>query len=333
VAAVLLAALCASGEPAVAAAALTPGTIGLRLLDEPAGAGGDPRARLYIVDHIPPGGTITRRMEVTNTTASTAHVALYAGGAAIVGGAFVGAVGHSGNEPSTWTHVSPSASDIPAGGHSTVAVRISVPTDASPGERYGVVWAEVQSSPAAGGGLRQINRVGIRLYLSIGPGAAPAANFSIDTVSASRGIEGAPRLLAAVHNIGGRALDLFGTLRLSAGPGGLNVGPVPAVLGTTVAVSGTETVAFILATAIPNGPWTAQITLHSGRLTRTARARITFPARGAPPTVDRVKAAPRRSLFHPLLASLLLLLLLIAGATWVLRRSSRRSSTDETARR
>ena len=41
----------------------------------------------------------------------------------------------------------PSASDVPAGGRATAIVTIAVPSDAAPGERYGVVWAEARSAP------------------------------------------------------------------------------------------------------------------------------------------------------------------------------------------
>ena len=66
------------------------GAIGVRLLDAPATAQADPRARLYIVDHVAPGTTIRRRVQVTNTTSSTGHVALYAAAARIQDAAFVG---------------------------------------------------------------------------------------------------------------------------------------------------------------------------------------------------------------------------------------------------
>jgi hypothetical protein len=48
-------------------------------------------------------------------------------------------------------------------------VTIRVPRDAAPGERYGVVWAETRAGPDSGDGITQVNRVGIRLYLSVGP--------------------------------------------------------------------------------------------------------------------------------------------------------------------
>ncbi len=47
------------------------------------------------------------------------------------------------------------------------------------------MWAEVHFAPQQAAGLTQISRVGIRLYLSIGPGGPPAANFTIDTLTAA----------------------------------------------------------------------------------------------------------------------------------------------------
>jgi hypothetical protein len=54
--------------------AATAGTIGVRLLDAPVTAGDDPRARVYIVDHLAPGTVIHRRIEVSNTTSSITQV-------------------------------------------------------------------------------------------------------------------------------------------------------------------------------------------------------------------------------------------------------------------
>jgi len=50
---------------------------------------------------------------------------------------------------------------------------------------------------------------------------------------------------ASVHNTGGRALDMNGTLQLLAGPGGLSAGPFPATLGTTPAIGDTEPVSIV----------------------------------------------------------------------------------------
>jgi len=69
------AAVNAAPAPASAPTAAGAGSIGIRLVDAPVTARDDPRARVYIVDHLNPGAVIHRRVEVSNTTASTAHVA------------------------------------------------------------------------------------------------------------------------------------------------------------------------------------------------------------------------------------------------------------------
>ena len=91
------------------ARAAAAGSIGLRLLDVPVTAANDPRAQIYIVDHLAPGTVIHRRIEVSNTTRSTAHVVLYAAAATIENGSFLGAAGHTPNDLSTWTSVDPAA--------------------------------------------------------------------------------------------------------------------------------------------------------------------------------------------------------------------------------
>jgi hypothetical protein len=273
-----------------AAAASTPPTapagvansIGIRLLDVPATEANDPRARLYVVDDVAPGGVINRRIEVTNTTTTVAHVALYAAAATINGTSFIGKPDRTANDLSSWTTVAPANPDIPAGGQLTATVTVAVPTDAARGERYAVIWAEIRSANT-GGAVVEVNRVGIRMYISVGPGAPPAANFTIDTLTAKRTPAGEPIVVAAVHNTGGRALDISGTLQLLAGPGGLSAGPYPANLGVTLAIASTEPVTFTLDKAVPAGPWQAKITLRSGLIERTATATITFPTTGSAP--------------------------------------------------
>ncbi len=115
------------------------GNIGLRLVDAPVSARTDPRATVYIVDHLAPGTVIRRRIEVSNTTATSAHIVLYAAAATITKGSFLGSAGHTANELSTWTSVKPGSTDVPAGGRVTAMVTINVPHDAAPGEQYGVV--------------------------------------------------------------------------------------------------------------------------------------------------------------------------------------------------
>jgi hypothetical protein len=285
----------------VTPAGASPGGIGLRLVDVPLTAQSDPRARLYIVDHLAPGTAVQRRVEVSSTAGSTTHVGLYAAAATLAKGTFLGAAGHTANDLSTWTSVSPDASDLPADGRVTAVVTLSVPRDATPGERYGVVWAEARSVER--GGVTQVSRVGIRLYVSVGTGGLPAPGFAIDSLTAERSAAGRPTIVATVRNTGRRALDMTGTLRLSAGPGGLSAGPFPANLGTTLAVGDTEPVTIGLDPRLPAGPWNAEITLRSGLVEHVARATVTFPDTGA---AAPVSTRPDRRGRVPAVAVLLL---------------------------
>jgi hypothetical protein len=296
------------GASTAASRPATSGGIGLRLLDVPVAAGNDPRAQIYIVDHLAPGAVIHRRIEVSNTTTSTAHIAVYAAAATIEDGSFLGAAGHTQNDLSTWTSVYPNQVDVAAKSSELALVSITVPTDAVAGEQYGVVWAEVRSEPVTGGGIVQVSRVGIRLYVSVGPGGAPAPDFTIDSLTATRSANGQPTVLATVHNTGGRALDMNGSLELLAGPGGLSAGPFAATLGTTLGIGDTEPITFALDDRIPAGPWDARITLASGLLERSARATITFPRIGASPPVNT--ETPRARWVSPVLAAFMALLLI-----------------------
>lgn len=295
---------------AAAAPSGSAGSLGIRLIEDPA-AGNDPRAMLYITDHVAPGTRIDRRVEVSNSTRSTAQVSMYASAATIVDGSFIGSEGRSPNDLSTWTTVTPGTIDIPAGGKRIVDVSISVPADAPPGEQYGVVWAEVSSAPVAGS-ITQVSRVGVRQYVSVGPGNAPAADFTIDSLAADRSPEGLPVVQASVQNTGGRALDINGTLSLTGGPSGLSAGPFPAQLGNTLAPGDVQEVTFALGKDLPAGPWDAEVTMSSGLLERDLSATLTFPGEGA--------ALPDSTPWWLWALGALLLLLLMGLLVFFLRR-------------
>jgi hypothetical protein len=304
------------------------GGVGLRLVEAPVAAGNDPRARVYIVDHLAPSAVISRRIEISNSTAASAHVVLYSGAASIVGGAFLGTAGRRADELSSWTSVNPAAYDIPPGARVRATVTIKIPRDATRGEQYAVVWAETRSARPTGGGLTQVSRVGIRLYVSVGPGGAPRSDFTVDSLTAGRSADGRPVVLAAVHNTGARALDMSGSLRLHDGPGGLIGGPFPVALGVTLGIGDTEPVKIVLDKRLPAGPWRAQVTLRSGLLERTVEATITFPQTGMSPPVKITPVQARR--LKPAVAGLALLLLVAVCVPLVLRRPRRRADDEPT---
>lgn len=312
------------GDPASAAEA---NGIGIRLLEAPTDRRDDPRARSYIIDHLAPGSTIERRVEVSNDTAEPAAIEVYAGGAELEDGRFQPLPQEETNELVTWSEVEPTMLELEPGQKAPATVTIAVPENAAPGERYGAVWAQVSSDPDAGG-VAQVNRVGIRIYLSVGPGGEPASDFAIDSLIASRNSDGTPVVTAEVRNTGGRALDLTGELTLTDGPGGLSGGPFPAELGTTLPVDGTAAVTIVLDEQLPDGPWQAVLTLESGLLERSASAEITFPeaAGDANPAVA-VSTEPGGLWTVVAGAAALVLLLVVLFIIW--RRRKKRDSEED----
>lgn len=251
--------------------------VGVRLVDVPTATSSDPRASSYIIDHLRPGTTINRRIEVVNHGPTSAEVSVYPAAASIGDGGFVGAAGHTANEVSSWTSTSPRALRLTPGQRAFVKVTVRVPAEAVRGEKYGVLWAQV-TKPADDSGVRQVNRAGIRLYLSVGPGGTPPSDFKIVSITAARDEHNAPVIRATVRNTGERALDLSGAVVLSRGPGGLSAGPFPITLGTTLGIAETEPVEVKLDQQVPDGPWLTKITVKSGVTTRTAQATLTFPS-------------------------------------------------------
>jgi hypothetical protein len=302
--------------------------LGIRLVDVPTATSDDPRARAYIIDNLPPGAAIERRVQVINGTGAPIDVSTYPAAASIQHGEFIGARGHSRNELSSWTSTRPKSVYLPRNGRSFVDVTIRIPPDAASGERYGVVWAQTTTPPQTPGGLTQVSRVGIRLYLSIGPGGAPASDFDIVSMTADRDSTNSPMVQASVHNTGGRALDLSGALALTDGPGGLSAGPFPITLGTTLGIDQTEPVTVPLDEQIPNGPWNATLTVRSGLTKRTAQATLTFPAGpGVGVTALTTPRGSRMSWWMPATAIAAELLMLMVLTRYLLRSRARHQRT------
>ncbi|HUK72151.1 MAG TPA: peptidase [Streptosporangiaceae bacterium] len=298
--------------PAHAAAGAGAGaSFGIRLVDVPGFSANDPRALRYITDHLPPGAVIRRRVLVENESQSVAHVALYADAATISRGSFVGDNGGTRSELTTW--IGASRQELTLAPHKSAmdAVTIRVPRDASSGERYGVIWAQETSTVPAGNGIdiREVNRVGIRIYLSIGPGGAPPTNFTITHITGSRQQNGDPVVAARLTNTGGRAVDLSGYLTLTDGPGGVSAGPFAIPDGViTLAPGQSGQARAILPKRLPDGPWRVTIDMKSGLIERRASATIDFAA------------AHSRLLWWLLAAILVLLAALLAVYLWHRRR-------------
>jgi hypothetical protein len=322
----------AAASPAHVSKAAAPGSITIRLLDAAVSRKNDPRARIYIDDNVKPGTTMVRHIEVSNSASHAVSLRYYATSASIANGSFAVAAGQTSNDLTSWTTVSPAAGSLPAGGHVVLTVTVAVPKDAQPGERYAVVLADVP--PTASSGIALGARVGIRMYLSVARGAEPITNFAITSLTGVRLPSGQPEVKAEVHNTGGRAVDLHGTLTLDHGPGGLRAGPYAVQLGTTLGIGQTAPVTVPLDKSLPAGPWHARLVVTSGQVTRGAEATLTFPT--TPGTVGpTVPAKPlpitkRRSVMIPVAGGLLGLLALLFLLFLLWRR--RRKDHDEPAK-
>lgn len=137
-----------------------------------------------------------------------------------------------------------------------VVTIIRVPRDAPEGEQYGAVWAEMRSTDSDRGAkssVTEVNRVGIRIYLSVGPGNGKPADFTITWFTAARDADGRPQLGVLVTNTGGRALDVMGDLTLGQAPGGISAGPFSVQKATTIAPGEAQNVVFSLPVELPTG--------------------------------------------------------------------------------
>jgi hypothetical protein len=254
------------------------GGIGVRLLAAPQAP-----PTPFVVERLAPGASITRRVEISNSTSSAADVAVYPAAASLHRRAFTFGAGHSANELSSWTSASRDVLRMPSRSKTIVTLTIDVPRDASPGERYAVLWAEVSAPGTDAGGVLLVNRVGVRMYVAIGPDGSPASSFSIGALRAKRSAAGQPLVLAVVRNTGRTTLDIRGNLMLSDGPGGLRAGPFPVELEARLAPADSEPMTVRLHKGLPPGPWLAEIRLSSGLVRRKVEATITFPRAAAPP--------------------------------------------------
>jgi hypothetical protein len=314
-------------DTALAATTDPPGGIGIKLTEVPAEAlQADPRADSYIVGAVEPGSSLRSQITVSNPSTEAQTVYLYTGAAHIAEGTFQGEANPSANDLTSWTELDASEISLEGGGSETLAVTIAVPADAAPGEQYGAVWAEVRGASSADSPVIQANRVGVRMYVTVGGNNAPGAEFTVTSLAPSRNSEGVPQVSALVTNSGGRAVDIIGTLTLTNGPSGLSAGPFELAQATTIAPGDAQDAVFTLGEALPNGPWSAQVTLTSGSIERTAQATIMFPEDGTGQPVT--PSGPGNTLLISLVAGTLLLFASGAVAAVVLRHRAATRKDD-----
>ena len=271
----LVSLLVGTGAPAYASPhhGSEPTSLGIRLVDAPLERRDDYRAHIYIVDHLNPGDTIERRVEVTNYSPSARTVAMYPGAAVVDKEGFLFGDGPAENELTEWITLDETKVRLDSESRTRVLAKITIPEDATQGEHYGVIWAQAGDRTDEHANVYNLARTGVRVYLSIGEGGEPPSNFTLDDLTAQRTKDGQPVVSVRVRNTGQRALDLRGELKLSGGPGGLSAGPFPVEIAT-LAVGDDRVVELPLEAVVPDGRWTAKLTLTSGKVQREATATV-----------------------------------------------------------
>lgn len=251
---------------------------GVRLVDVPVSEAHNPRGLRYIIDFLHPGMVIRRRIMLISEESKRAHFSVYPDAAGIKKGYFIGAAGQTRNELTTWTKVAHSQVNLGPEKSVMDLVTIRVPKVATRGEHYGVIWVQQTAKvrQPSGFAIKEIDRVGIRIYLAIGKGGAPPTRFTVSSIAGHRSPKGQPYLSAVVRNTGGRAVDVSGTVRLTHGPGGTSAGPFSVRRVVTLAPGQSQPVTFAPPRSLPSGPWLASIKLVSGMTVVRASATISF---------------------------------------------------------
>lgn len=305
------------------------GQLSVRLVDAPEAARDEPRARTYVVDHLAPGSRITRRLQVANGTDRPQAVELYPGPSEIVDGLWSPEAAGETSDLTSWTVLGRDRVVLQPGSSVTVPFTIEVPTDAAAGERLGVLWASVGSEGA--GQVRMVSRVGVRVYLSVGPGGAPATDFTVARLVGVQLATGRFHVVTDVTNTGGRAIDLEGDLHLRDGPGGVTAGPFPALVGTSLAPGDVGQVVVDLPAGLPQGSWRATLDLAAGRTHRTVETNLLLgaAASGAQPAQS---SRPDAGIPAWTWAGGIALLAMLLGLGWIRPGSGRPSRTRRALR-
>ncbi|MDQ3757458.1 MAG: hypothetical protein M3394_06395 [Actinomycetota bacterium] len=174
------------------------------------------RERSYVVRTVEPGTGFDDRLEARNLTDAPIDLVVEPVDAAVTGeGSF--APGTTAAAEGAWLRVSPGRVRVPARGSTRVALRVDVPADATPGDHIAAVVVRKAEAPSGGGEVQVVNRVGVRVYLTVTPpvgtAAAPRRAFEL---RALRWTEGR-NFEAEVANVGDLLVEPLGTLTMARG--------------------------------------------------------------------------------------------------------------------
>jgi hypothetical protein len=279
-------------------------------------AGAPLRDRAYVVRTVRPGQALDDVLVATNLTGRSLRVRLGAVDAQVTPeGQF--APGTRAERTGRWIGLGDGDLTLPPHGTARVAVRIRVPADAEVGDHLAAVTLEKYAPTPVGGGVAVRLRVGVRVYLAVTGGGAPAApTFAIRRLEFTGTAED-PRLSVTIAATGPRLVEPLGTVRVARGPLG-QTARLP-VLGAVPARSMRTFVVPVRGPLDP-GAYTADLRLRLADGTATTRAHIRFVVPGVAAAVrERSAGWSWWAGFGGGLSLLALLLLLVA----LLRRRRR----------
>ena len=256
-------------------AAPGPQSFGARLVDVPVSEATNPRALRYIIDYLPTGTVIHRRIPIMNQESRPAHFTVYPDAAPIAAGSSSGPRG----KPATsdWLGQRAASGSHPRAGASVMDMITIRGRPRDPGR------ALRRRLGPADGSVARLKR--LRRHRGIPGGDAstwrsarwcPSDQLCHHLHHRAPVSHGQPSILVHVNNTGGRAVDLDGGARLADGPGSSSAGPFPVKKIITLAPGQTGNITFAPPKSLPVGSWRVTPRLASGLTTCTATANVQF---------------------------------------------------------
>jgi hypothetical protein len=232
------------------------------------------RERSYVVRTVAPGTAFDDTLEARNLTDRPLDLVVEPVDAAVTpDGSF--APGATAAAEGGWLRVTPNRVRVPARSGVRVALRVTVPADASPGDHIAAVVVRKAEQPT-GPGVQVVNQVGVRVYLTVTPSATarPALRRAFELRSLLwTGAPNAREFAAEVANVGDLLVEPLGTLTIARGDFTTST-DVP-VLGT-VPPGSTLTFPVRAPGALERGTYEARLRLRAVQGGEEQEQRVTF---------------------------------------------------------
>lgn len=196
--------------------------------DRPATA--EARDRSYIVKAVAPGAELADRVLAVNLTDKPLDLEVAPADASITPeGVF--APGTTATAVGSWITATPGQVRVPPHGTVPVDVRIRVPADAAAGDHIAAVVARKAGEPSGSGNVRVVQRVGVRVYLTVQPTDESSRRGALGRQFEFRSLRWAGDAFEAeVANTGDLLVEPLGTVDVRRG--GLGATAEVPVLGT-----------------------------------------------------------------------------------------------------